>query len=85
MYARLKTNLIGLAVAVGALLAGFGLGEPPSAAYGSGHVPMAVESVLEGEPAVSLDTSAHAGRRGALKRHIGLPFFSLAARPRQES
>ena len=29
MYPKFKTNLIGLAVALGFVLVGFGLGEPP--------------------------------------------------------
>ena len=78
MYAKLKTNLIGLSVALGIVLAGYGLGEPP----------MASQALAAGEVALVQVDDATAGkaRRGALKRHLGMPYVSIAALlPRQES
>ncbi|MDZ4048274.1 MAG: hypothetical protein U1E00_08085 [Pseudoxanthomonas sp.] len=77
MYAKLKTNLIGLSVALGIVLAAYGLGEPPLASQ-----------LASSEIALVQVDDANAGkaRRGALKRHLGMPYVSIAALlPRQES
>ncbi|GAB2493267.1 hypothetical protein [Arenimonas alkanexedens] len=78
MYAKLKTQLIGLSVALGFVLVGYGLGEPPMA---SQALP-SPEAVM----AQAQDAPASAARSGALKRHLGMPYVSIAALlPRQES
>ncbi|MBW8314568.1 MAG: hypothetical protein K0M73_06760 [Hydrogenophaga sp.] len=91
MYAKLKTNLIGLAAALSFVVVGFSLGEPPRAERaGQVSVPALVQA--DGSPALtaqdssSLDSSSLASRRGALKRHLGMPYVSFAALlPRRES
>lgn len=86
MYAKLKTNLIGLAAALSFVVAGFSLGEAPRAAHADQvSVPALVQA--DGSPALAAqDTPPSAGRRGALKRHLAMPFVSFAALlPRQES
>ncbi|TNJ34472.1 hypothetical protein [Arenimonas terrae] len=87
MYPKFKINLIGLAVALGFVLAGFGLGEPPRASADLGASPASLiqasaQSVIEAEIPASVRTV----RRGALKRHLAMPYVSFAAlTPRQES
>jgi hypothetical protein len=87
MYPKFKINLIGLAVALGVVLAGFGLGEPPRA--GTEATPLAVALTQDGITPVAGDespTSVRTLRRGALKRHLAMPYVSFAAlTPRQES
>ena len=77
MYAKFKTNLIGLTVALGFVLAGYALGEPP----------MASQALASPEAGLTqADDDAGKARRGALKRHLGMPYVSIAALlPRQES
>lgn len=82
MHAKFKTHLIGLAVGLGFVATGYGLGEPPSVA--SGHrAPMAgLQAQAAAEPAQG---SVRAARRGALQRHLGMPYVSFAALlPRRE-
>lgn len=86
MYPKFKTNLIGLTVALGAVAAGFGLGEPPSLPV---HVvEPAIAAVADADPLAlrdAADARARAGR-GAVRRHMAMPYVSLAAlMPRQES
>ncbi len=83
MYPKFKTNLIGLAVALSFVLVGFGLGETPRAPYAH---------TLPGLGQVGLETPAAEAeadrpiRRGALMRHLAMPYISFAAlTPRQES
>lgn len=79
MHAKFKTHLIGVAVGLGFVLTGFGLGEPPRTAYGRG-TPVALSGQAE------LAAPAAEARRGALQRHLGMPYVSFAALlPRKES
>lgn len=83
MYAKLKTNLTGLAVALGILMVGYGLGEPPR-----GTAPTEIPAPLLADADVDLDAGAatRTNRRGALKRQMAMPYVSFAALlPRQES
>jgi hypothetical protein len=81
MHAKFKTHLIGVAVGLGFVLTGFGLGEPPHAAYGRG-TPNALMAQAELDAAAA---EARPARRGALQRHLGMPYVSFAALlPRQE-
>jgi hypothetical protein len=78
MYAKFKTNLIGLSVALGFALVGYAVGEPP----------MASQAIASPEAGLALADDADAGkaRRGALKRHLAMPYVSLASMlPRRES
>jgi hypothetical protein len=87
MYPKFKINLIGLAVSLGFVLAGFGLGEPPRSSAGLDASPAALiqanaQAVVDAEIPASVRTI----RRGALKRHLAMPYVSFAAlTPRQES
>ena len=87
MYPKFKINLIGLAVSLGFVLAGFGLGEPPRASADLGAptaslIQVSAQSVVDAETPASVRTV----RRGALKRHLAMPYVSFAAlTPRQES
>ena len=82
MNPRFKINLIGLTVALSFVLVGFGLGEPPRLAS---EVPAIGADVLELDAAVG-DTTPAAARRGALMRHLAMPYVSFAAlTPRRES
>ena len=86
MYAKLKTNLIGLAAALSFVVVGFSLGEPPSADVASqATVPALV--LADGSPALTAqDAPPATSRRGALKRHLAMPYVSFAALlPRRES
>ena len=87
MYPRFKINLIGLAVALSVVLAGYGLGEPPRT--GTEATTYAVALTQDGiTPVAGDDSSASVRtlRRGALKRHLAMPYVSFAAlTPRQES
>ena len=79
MTPKIRTNLTALAVALGSLVAGYGLGEPPSQPVSAGLA----EPVL-----ATADAEADRARavRGALKRQIAMPYVSVAAlMPRQES
>jgi len=78
MYAKLKTHLIGLTVALGFVLAGYGFGEPPMAS----QAPASPAEAL----AQADDATAGKERRGALKRHLAMPYVSFASLlPRRES
>jgi hypothetical protein len=86
MYCRFKTNLIGLAVALGFVLVGFGLGEAPRAAYDASSPSFAAASADVAPVAVDADPAPRPIRRGALMRHLAMPYISFAAlTPRQES
>ncbi|KAA2286116.1 hypothetical protein [Arenimonas fontis] len=87
MNPKFKTNLVSLAVALGAVTAGYALGQPPSlptAAHDSAYILVLekdAEAALEGEEA----SRSHASR-GAMRRHLAMPFVSIAAlKPRRES
>lgn len=86
MYAKLKTNLIGLAAALSFVVVGFSLGEAPSA-YASGQVASPALAQVDADPALAASEANPApGRRGALRRHLAMPYVSFAALlPRQES
>ena len=84
MYPKFKTNLIGLAVALGFVVVGFGLGEPPRPQVAAPASPVSVLQVAQAE--VGTTSPTRLARRGALKRNLGMPFVSFAAlTPRQES
>jgi hypothetical protein len=86
MYAKLKTNLTGLAVALGFLMVGYGLGEPPR-----GNAAVDIPAALIADADEALDaleagTPSLPNHRGALKRQMTMPFVSFPALlPRQES
>ena len=85
MTPKFRTNLMALAVALGTLVAGYGLGEPPSQAID----PAAELAALDATDPV-LEAAAAAERtrlgRSALRRQIAMPYVSMAAlMPRQES
>ena len=86
MYAKLKTNLIGLAAALSFVVVGFSLGEAPSATQ-PGQVISPALAKADVSPALAAqETTPAASRRGALKRHLAMPYVSFAALlPRQES
>ncbi len=82
MHAKFKTHLIGLAVGLGFVATGYGLGEPPSAAYGSPALLTSLPVQAAAEPA---EAAPRPARRGALQQHLGMPYVSFAALlPRQE-
>jgi hypothetical protein len=85
MYAKLKTNLIGLAAALSFVVVGFSLGEAPGAAR-STPVTVPMHAQAESAPALAAqETTPGTGRRGALKRHLAMPYVSFAALlPRRE-
>lgn len=86
MYAKLKTNLIGLAAALSFVVVGFVLGEAPRTAVPA-TAPEAVLAEAQVGPAMARQdlTPAPAGR-GALKRQLAMPYVSFAALlPRRES
>lgn len=87
MYPKFKTNLIGLAVALGFVAVGFGLGEAPRSS-GPVELPMPVLAQVQAATDLSAtaDAPATSVRSGALKRHLAMPYVSFAALlPRQES
>ena len=86
MYAKLKTNLIGLAAALSFVVVGFSLGEAPRAIQPDQAIGQALAQA-DVTPALSAqETAPAASRRGALKRHLAMPYVSFAALlPRQES
>ncbi len=86
MYAKLKTNLIGLAAALSFVVVGFSLGGPPSADVAR-HATVPALVLADGSPALAAqDAPPAASRRGALKRHLAMPYVSFAALlPRRES
>jgi hypothetical protein len=82
MHAKFKTHLIGLAVGLGFVATGYGLGEPPIVASGNPALPTSLQAQAAAEPAA---VAPRAARRGALQRHLGMPYVSFAALlPRQE-
>jgi hypothetical protein len=84
MYPKFKTNLIGLAVALGFVVVGFGLGEPPRSEFIAQAAPSALLQVAKAE--IGTQAPARVARRGALKRNLAMPYVSFAAlTPRQES
>lgn len=84
MYPKFKTNLIGLAVALGFVVVGFGLGEAPRAEINLPAAPAALVQVAQAE--IGTQAPVRHARRGALKRTLAMPYVSFAAlTPRQES
>ena len=86
MYAKFKTNLIGLSVALAFVVAGYALGEPPMASQtlASQKADLALASPDAG--LAQADDDAGKARRGALKRHLAMPYVSLPSLlPRRES
>ena len=85
MYAKLKTNLIGLAAALSFVVVGFSLGEAPGSAR---TTPLAVPMLAQAggaPPLAAQEATSDTDRRGALKRHLAMPYVSFAALlPRQE-
>ena len=86
MYAKLRTNLIGLAAAFSFLVVGFSLGEAPGASQATQPTAPSLAQV-EGDPLMAAQETAPATRRrGAMKRHLAMPYVSFAALlPRRES
>jgi len=87
MYPKFKTNLVALSVALGVLVAGYGLGEPPSHPV-SVHPDAALVGLAVDDAQAAVDEAARtlSLRRGALKRQIGMPYVSMATLlSRQES
>lgn len=86
MYAKLKTNLIGLAAALSFLVVGLSLGEAPGTPH-AGQLATPALAQSDASPAqAGQETTPASSRRAALKRHLGMPFVSFAALlPRQES
>ena len=92
MYPKFKTNLMALAVALGALATGYGFGAPPSQPV-SGHPDPVLAVLAPASDDATLGASAseealRAGslRRGALQRHMAMPYVSMASlMPRRES
>ena len=85
MTPKFRTNLMALAVALGSLVAGYGLGEPPSQPVDTG---LAGATLATADAPVDATAEAERARlvRGALKRQIAMPYVSVAAlMPRQES
>ena len=89
MYPKFKTNLTGLAVALGFVLVGYGLGEPPRNEAALAALPVAmVEVTVSPVAATGADSavSLPSVSRVALKRHLAMPYVSFAAlSPRSES
>ena len=87
MYPKFKINLIGLAVALGFVLVGYGLGEPPRPAPGAHAAPATmVQASTSSVATAESPASVRTVRRGALKRNLAMPYVSFAAlTPRQES
>lgn len=86
MYAKLKTNLIGLAAALSFVVVGFSLGEAPGATHPGQVVTPALAQIDVAPTLAAQDTTPVTRRRGALKRHLAMPYVSFAALlPRQES
>lgn len=84
MYPKFKTNLIGLAVALGFVVVGFGLGEPPRPQVAAPTAPVSLLQAAQAE--VGAHSPTRLAHRGALKRNLAMPFVSFAAlTPRQES
>ena len=82
MYAKLKTSLTGLAVALGILMVGYGLGEPPR---GTEAMQGAAPLLVDAEAAIDTGADTLPNRHGALKRQMAMPYVSFAALlPRQE-
>lgn len=81
MNPKFRINVIGLAVALVSVLAGYGLGEPPRHA---GTAPTLPAEALELAPIAAGEAAVVT--RDALKRHLAMPYVSFAAlTPRQES
>lgn len=86
MYAKLKTNLIGLAAALSFVVVGFSLGEAPSASQPGQVISPALAQADIAPALAAQDSTPVASRRGALKRHLAMPYVSFAALlPRRES
>jgi len=86
MYAKMRTNLTGLAAALSFVVVGFSLGEAPSAAQRTA-VTAAALAQAEAEPSLEVQApAAPAKGRGALRRHLAMPYVSFPALlPRRES
>lgn len=87
MYPKFKINLVGLAVALGFVLVGYGLGERPRSVADLGTAPASlVQASAPSVAGAETPASVLTVRRGALKRHLAMPYVSFAAlTPRQES
>lgn len=88
MSPKIKTNLMALAVALGVLVAGYGLGEPPSQPISLQNETTLVLAATADQATPDADAvlRAHRVSRGALKRQIAMPYVSMAAlMPRRES
>jgi hypothetical protein len=84
MNPRFKINLIGLSVALSFVLVGFGLGEPPRLASADPLLQSIGQTPLEIGPTVSAEAAS--ASRGALMRHLAMPYVSFASlTPRRES
>ncbi|MBY4595082.1 hypothetical protein K3217_05950 [bacterium BD-1] len=94
MYPKFKSNLMALAVALGVLAAGYGFGAPPSQPVSTLPDPVlaalgeAADEATLGANASASEEALRAGtlRRGALQRHMAMPYVSMASlMPRRES
>ena len=92
MYPKFKTNLMALAVALGVLATGYGFGAPPSQPVAGQPDPVLAtlapdaDDALLGAGASEEALRAGSQRRGALQRHMAMPYVSMASlMPRRES
>lgn len=88
MTPKFRTNLMALAVALGTLVAGYGLGEPPSQAVDPSVPALELAALDPTDPALEAAAAAERTRlgRSALRRQIAMPYVSMAAlMPRRES
>lgn len=83
MSPKFRTNLMALAVALGTVVAGYGLGEPPTRPVAGANPSLALAASADAD---ELAAEAARSSRIALKRQIAMPYVSMAAlMPRQES
>ena len=87
MIPKLKNNLLRLAIALAAVTTGYALGQPPAQADAcvvcTAHVP---EQDKAGAAREQEEASHSRHARGVIRRHLAMPFVSIAAlAPRQES
>ena len=87
MNPKFKNNLLSLTLALGTVATGYALGQPPSLPQ-SGEAPAPHVLVMDQADVALESEEASRARaiRGAMRRHLAMPFVSIAAlAPRQES